>query len=435
MTSASRARLRSSTRRCGPATVALDEDDDEAALAAAARVVAMTEVLGVNPLARALGCKAADASVARPPRRRSTRSCGPGSRRDSRRDRSATSSGPTRSATRWRLSASRSPTPSPGPSGRCVRTNGSGSKTSRHGRGRPDMPGNSQRRGAVRKGGKKHHRRLRRPASTRARGQGPDPQGRPTASTTRPTSAPRRRPNERVPAAPRRGRNGPLAAARQGLERDGLRPQLGRRGAASRRPRLDDVRRDPHRLRRPRPGGAQARDASAASPSSRRLAASSTGSPTVASTRAWRCRCRPTSTPTRSDLIDPEMPGIPLVVALDGITDPRNLGAIVRSVAAFGGHGVVVPERRSVGMTASAWKTSAGAAARIPVAKASNLTRTLEEFKKAGFFVLGLDMDGDVELPDLSRSRPSRSSSSPAPRARASRGSCARRATRSSPSR
>jgi 23S rRNA (guanosine2251-2'-O)-methyltransferase len=102
-----------------------------------------------------------------------------------------------------------------------------------------------------------------------------------------------------------------------------------------------------------------------------------------------------------ADLIDPEMPGIPLVVALDGITDPRNLGAIVRSVAAFGGHGVVVPERRSVGMTASAWKTSAGAAARIPVAKASNLTRALEEFKKAGFFVLGLDMDGDVELPDL----------------------------------
>jgi 23S rRNA (guanosine2251-2'-O)-methyltransferase len=103
-----------------------------------------------------------------------------------------------------------------------------------------------------------------------------------------------------------------------------------------------------------------------------------------------------------SDLIDPEMPGIPLVVALDGITDPRNLGAIVRSVAAFGGHGVVVPERRSVGMTASAWKTSAGAAARVPVAKASNLNRALEDFKKAGFFIVGLDMDGDVELPDLS---------------------------------
>ncbi len=101
------------------------------------------------------------------------------------------------------------------------------------------------------------------------------------------------------------------------------------------------------------------------------------------------------------DLIDPETPGVPLVVALDGITDPRNLGAIIRSVGAFGGHGVVVPERRSVGMTASAWKTSAGAAARIPVAKASNLTRALEEYQKAGFFVIGLDMEGDVELPDL----------------------------------
>ena len=102
-----------------------------------------------------------------------------------------------------------------------------------------------------------------------------------------------------------------------------------------------------------------------------------------------------------SDLVDPEMPGIPLVVALDGITDPRNLGAIVRSVAAFGGHGVVVPGRRSAGMTASAWKTSAGAAARIPVAQATNLTRALEDFRRAGFFVIGLDMDGDVELPDL----------------------------------
>ncbi|WP_030528508.1 23S rRNA (guanosine(2251)-2'-O)-methyltransferase RlmB [Phycicoccus jejuensis] len=101
------------------------------------------------------------------------------------------------------------------------------------------------------------------------------------------------------------------------------------------------------------------------------------------------------------DLVDPEQPGIPLVVALDGITDPRNLGAIVRSVAAFGGHGVVVPSRRSAGMTASAWKTSAGAAARIPVAQATNLTRALEDFRKAGFFVIGLDMDGDVELPDL----------------------------------
>ena len=102
-----------------------------------------------------------------------------------------------------------------------------------------------------------------------------------------------------------------------------------------------------------------------------------------------------------SDFVDPEAPGVPLVVAMDGITDPRNLGAIIRSVAAFGGHGVVVPERRSVGMTASAWKTSAGAAARVPVAKAANLTRALTAYQKAGFFVVGLDMHGDVELPEL----------------------------------
>ncbi|WP_435202153.1 23S rRNA (guanosine(2251)-2'-O)-methyltransferase RlmB [Janibacter sp. GS2] len=99
------------------------------------------------------------------------------------------------------------------------------------------------------------------------------------------------------------------------------------------------------------------------------------------------------------DLIDSSAPGTPLIVALDSITDPRNLGAIVRSTAAFGGHGVVVPARRSAGMTASAWKTSAGAAARLPVAQAPNLTRALEDYRKAGFFIVGLDMDGDVALP------------------------------------
>ncbi|MFF5857772.1 23S rRNA (guanosine(2251)-2'-O)-methyltransferase RlmB [Streptomyces sp. NPDC012751] len=91
----------------------------------------------------------------------------------------------------------------------------------------------------------------------------------------------------------------------------------------------------------------------------------------------------------------------PLVVALDGVTDPRNLGAVVRSVSAFGGHGVVVPERRSAGMTAGAWKTSAGTAARTPVARATNLTRVLEAYKKAGVTVVGLAADGEVELGEL----------------------------------
>jgi 23S rRNA (guanosine2251-2'-O)-methyltransferase len=102
-----------------------------------------------------------------------------------------------------------------------------------------------------------------------------------------------------------------------------------------------------------------------------------------------------------SELVDPQSLGAPLIVALDGITDPRNLGAIIRSVAAFGGHGVLVPARRSVGMTASAWKTSAGAATRVRVAQATNLTRALEDYRKEGYFVVGLDMDGDVSLPGL----------------------------------
>ncbi len=92
---------------------------------------------------------------------------------------------------------------------------------------------------------------------------------------------------------------------------------------------------------------------------------------------------------------------LPLLVALDGVTDPRNLGAIIRSTAAFGGQGVIIPQRRSAGVNSAAWKTSAGAAARIPVAIAPNLTTTLKEFKKQGVFVLGLDGDGDVSLPAL----------------------------------
>jgi 23S rRNA (guanosine2251-2'-O)-methyltransferase len=92
---------------------------------------------------------------------------------------------------------------------------------------------------------------------------------------------------------------------------------------------------------------------------------------------------------------------LPLLVALDGVTDPRNLGAIIRSIAAFGGHGVVLPQRRSVGVTAAAWKTSAGAAARMPVALASNLNQTIKEYKQRGVFVIGLDGDGEVMLPEF----------------------------------
>jgi 23S rRNA (guanosine2251-2'-O)-methyltransferase len=93
--------------------------------------------------------------------------------------------------------------------------------------------------------------------------------------------------------------------------------------------------------------------------------------------------------------------GVPLLVALDGVTDPRNLGAVVRSVGAFGGHGVLVPERRSAGMTAGAWKASAGAAARVPVARATNLTRTLTTYAERGLLVVGLAGKGSLDLMDL----------------------------------
>jgi 23S rRNA (guanosine2251-2'-O)-methyltransferase len=91
----------------------------------------------------------------------------------------------------------------------------------------------------------------------------------------------------------------------------------------------------------------------------------------------------------------------PLIVVLDSVTDPRNLGAVVRSASGFGAHGVVIPERRAAGMTASAWKTSAGAAARIPVAQTVNLTRQLKAYQDAGCMVVGLAADGDVTLPEL----------------------------------
>src|ERR1700739_1396854 len=90
-----------------------------------------------------------------------------------------------------------------------------------------------------------------------------------------------------------------------------------------------------------------------------------------------------------------------LLVALDNISDPRNLGAIVRSVAAFGGHGVLIPQRRSASVTAVAWRSSAGAAARSPGARATNLTRTLKHWADNGVRVIGSDAGGDTALDDL----------------------------------
>ncbi|MGW4328573.1 23S rRNA (guanosine(2251)-2'-O)-methyltransferase RlmB [Nocardia sp. NPDC004573] len=95
-----------------------------------------------------------------------------------------------------------------------------------------------------------------------------------------------------------------------------------------------------------------------------------------------------------------------LLVALDNISDPRNLGAVVRSVAAFGGHGVLIPQRRSASVTAVAWRTSAGAAARLPVARATNLTRTLKDWAAQGVQIVGLDAGGNTSLDDFDGREP-----------------------------
>lgn len=85
----------------------------------------------------------------------------------------------------------------------------------------------------------------------------------------------------------------------------------------------------------------------------------------------------------------------PLFIALDGVTDPQNLGAVIRSAAAFGANGVILPERRSASVTAAAWKVSAGAAAHIPVARVVNLTKAIESMRERGYYTVGLDGGGD----------------------------------------
>ena len=84
----------------------------------------------------------------------------------------------------------------------------------------------------------------------------------------------------------------------------------------------------------------------------------------------------------------------PLFIALDGVTDAQNLGAVIRSAAAFGADGIILPERRAASMTAGAWKVSAGAAAHLPVARVTNLNRTLDEMHKRGYYAIGLDGGG-----------------------------------------
>lgn len=88
----------------------------------------------------------------------------------------------------------------------------------------------------------------------------------------------------------------------------------------------------------------------------------------------------------------------PLLVALDGVTDPRNLGAVIRSALAFGAHGVLLPSRRSAGVTAVAWRTSAGAAAKLPIARAGNLTQQLRLWAAEGLLLAGLDAGAPTDI-------------------------------------
>lgn len=85
----------------------------------------------------------------------------------------------------------------------------------------------------------------------------------------------------------------------------------------------------------------------------------------------------------------------PLFIALDGVTDPQNLGAVIRSAAAFGANGVILPERRSASVTAAAWKVSAGAAAHMPVARVVNLTKAIQGMQERGYYAVALDGGGD----------------------------------------
>ena len=86
----------------------------------------------------------------------------------------------------------------------------------------------------------------------------------------------------------------------------------------------------------------------------------------------------------------------PFILLLDGIEDPHNLGAIIRTANLAGAHGVIIPKRRAVGLTATVAKTSAGALNYTPVAKVTNLTQTMKELKEKGMWFVGADMGGET---------------------------------------
>ena len=89
------------------------------------------------------------------------------------------------------------------------------------------------------------------------------------------------------------------------------------------------------------------------------------------------------------------LPSAPFLVFLDGIQDPHNLGAILRTAHAVGAHAVVIPERGAAGLTATAVKAAAGAAAHLPVCRVVNLARALDQAREAGLWIAGLDAGGE----------------------------------------
>ena len=97
---------------------------------------------------------------------------------------------------------------------------------------------------------------------------------------------------------------------------------------------------------------------------------------------------------------------IGLVVLLDGVEDPHNLGAIVRTALAAGAHGVITPERRAAGLTEAVARASAGALAHLPVARVTNLARTMEELKEAGYWLVGLDEEGEKSYTEVDYTTP-----------------------------
>jgi len=95
-----------------------------------------------------------------------------------------------------------------------------------------------------------------------------------------------------------------------------------------------------------------------------------------------------------------------LIVLLDGVEDPHNLGAIIRTSLAAGAHGVVIPERRAAGLTDTVSRSSAGALAHLPVAKVTNLAQTMEELKEAGYWLVGLDERADKSYTEVDYTSP-----------------------------